>query len=275
MDPISVIKTLWRHKWVALPVALLTAVACVYVMFFAQRTYQATMTYALITPKVPTALEMENDPKLAKVNTDNPYLRSPDSTLLSQVLVTKLGAQETATHLQQQGLGTEYTVAQASSFGSGMLLQLSASGTSPQQAVDTAIALGKQLTTTLHDVQTINGADESYLFSALTVDGPGQAKEMFSSRLRTLIIVAVAGVLLVIGAVSIARALERARGGRRTTEKPARRAVRAETEASDTPTRRSRRRADGAGPERTWDPPGVGLTDVRERVTVPDFESRN
>lgn len=275
MDPISVIKTLWRHKWVALPVVLLTAAACVYVMFFAQRSYQATMTYALITPKVPTALEVENDPKLAKANTDNPYLRSPDSTLLSQVLITKLGAQETGASLEKQGLGTEYTVAQASSFGSGMLLQLSASGTSPQQAVDTAMALGKQLTTTLHDVQKINGADESYLYSALAVDGPGQAKEIFSSRLRTLIIVAVAGVLLLFGAVSIARSLERARGGRRVPERPARRAVGLETEASDTPTRRSRRRADGARPEEELEPAGVGLTDARRRVTVPDFESRH
>ena len=58
MDPISVLKTLWRHKWAALPMALLTIVACVYVMFFAQRTYEATMTYALLSPKTPTEAEL-------------------------------------------------------------------------------------------------------------------------------------------------------------------------------------------------------------------------
>ena len=41
-------------------------------MFFAQRTYQAHMTYALITPKVPTAMELETSPQLAKLNGDNP-----------------------------------------------------------------------------------------------------------------------------------------------------------------------------------------------------------
>ena len=133
MDPISVIKTLWRHKWVAMPVVVLTIAACVYVMFFAQRSYQASMTYALITPKVPTAMELETSPQLAKVNGDNPYLRSPDNTLLSQVLITKLGAHETAEALQEQGLGTEYTVAQASTFGSGMLLEVSASGPPPSR----------------------------------------------------------------------------------------------------------------------------------------------
>ncbi len=101
--------------------------------------------------------------------------------------------------LKERGLGTEYTVAQASTFGSGMLLKVSASGTSPKQAVDTAVALGNRLTATLHDVQKINGADETYLFSALPVDGPGQAEEMFSSRLRTLIIVAVGGWRLAVG----------------------------------------------------------------------------
>lgn len=226
MDPISVLKTLWRHKWVALPMVLLTCAACAYVMFFAQRTYQATMTYALITPKTPTTQELQASPKLAALNADNPYLRSPDRTLLAQVIITKLGSQDVAEQLQRQGLGTEYTVAQSSSSTSGMLLQLAASGTSPAQAVETAVALGQRLTSTLHDVQTINGADELYLFSALPVDGPGQAKEMFSSRLRTLIIVAVGGALLVFGAVSVARSVELSRARRRTVPKPSRRADR-------------------------------------------------
>lgn len=274
MDPISVVKTLWRHKWVAMPVVVLTIAACVYVMFFAQRSYQASMTYALITPKVPTAMELETSPQLAKMNGDNPYLRSPDNTLLSQVLITKLGAQETAEALQEQGLGTEYTVAQASTFGSGMLLEVSASGASPQQAVDTAVALGKRLTTTLHDIQKINGADESYLFSALAVDGPGQAEEIFSSRLRTLIIVAVGGAVLVFGAVSIARSLELASAGRRAKEKPARHAESPETEARQLPevqsgqTRRRERAHDAASDV------DLGLLGNSYRVPVPDREHR-
>ncbi|MDV8149806.1 Wzz/FepE/Etk N-terminal domain-containing protein [Arthrobacter sp. B10-11] len=272
MDPISVLKTLWRHKWVAMPLVVLTIAACVYVMFFAQRSYQATMTYALITPKVPTALEMQEDPKLAKINGDNPYLRSPDSTLLSQVLITKLGAQETLKSLQDQGLGTEYTVSQASSIGSGMLLVLTASGSSPEQAVDTAVALGTRLTTTLHDVQKINGADEIYLYAALPVDGPGQAEEMFSSRLRTLIIVGVGGVVLVFGAVSVARSLELASAGRRVKEKPARHAGVSEGDSRGP-------QVPGSGRPRESEDhhlshPDHGLPGGSFRVPVPDREHR-
>ncbi|MFF1383705.1 chain-length determining protein [Arthrobacter sp. NPDC058288] len=274
MDPISVIKTLWRHKWVAMPVVVLTIAACVYVMFIGQRTYQATMTYALVTPKVPTALELQNSPELAKVNGDNPYLRSPDSSLLSQVVITKLGAQETAKSLRERGLGTEYTVSQASSFGSGMLLELRASGTSPEQAVDTAVALGNRLTTTLHDVQKINGADESYLFSALPVEGPGQAEEMFSSRLRTLIIVALGGVVLVFGAVSTARSLELASAGRRVREKPAKRAAAPDVETRELPgpvsgTERRQERVDVHPPR-----DDLAILDGSLRIPVPDRERR-
>ena len=105
MDPISVLKTLWRHKWAALPVALLTIIACVYVMFFAQRTYEATMTYALLSPKTPTEAELRAQPELAAINGDNPYLRSGDRALLAQVLITKLGAQETAEQLTESRAG--------------------------------------------------------------------------------------------------------------------------------------------------------------------------
>ena len=221
MDPISVLKTLWRHKWAALPMALLTIVACIYVMFFAQRTYEATMTYALLSPKTPTEAEFRAQPELAAINGDNPYLRSGDRALLAQVLITKLGAQETAEQLKSLGLGAEYTVGQSLSSGSGMLLEIAASGDSPAQAVDTATELGKRLDTTLHEVQTIKGADDSYLYSALAIDGPGQASEIFSSRLRTLIIVAVAGALLLFVSVSVARSVELARARRPVIEKPA------------------------------------------------------
>jgi len=211
MDPLSVLRTLVKHKWAAMPVVLMTLLAGAYVMFFAQRTYEATMTYALITPKVPSAAELQANPQLANINGDNPYLRSPDTTLLSQVLITKLAGQKTSEGFRKQGLGTEYSVAQASNLGSGMLLQLSASGNSPEQSVATVDELARAFTVTLHDIQKVNGADDSYLFSAVPVDGPGEAKEIFSSRLRTLIIVLVGGACLVFASVSVARSIELSR----------------------------------------------------------------
>ena len=276
MDPISVLKTLWRHKWAALPMALLTIIACVYVMFFAQRTYEATMTYALLSPKTPTEAELRAQPELAAINGDNPYLRSGDRALLAQVLITKLGAQETAEQLTGLGLGAEYTVGQSLSSGSGMLIEISASGNSPAQAVETATELGKRLNTTLRDVQTINGADDSYLYSALAIDGPGQASEIFSSRLRTLIIVAVAGALLLFVSVSVARSVELARARRPVVEKPAKHVDRDADGIAGLPGIRGR----GAGPVRqagtveTVEQAGMDPDRDTSLVTVPDRDSR-
>lgn len=277
MDPISVLKTLWRHKWAAVPVALLTIFACVYVMFIGQRTYEATMTYALLSPKTPTEAELRAQPELAAINGDNPYLRSGDRALLAQVLITKLGAQETAEQLNRLGLGAEYTVGQSLSSGSGMLLEISASGNSPAQAVDTARELGKRLDTTLREVQTINGADDSYLYSALTIDGPGQASEIFSSRLRTLIIVAVAGALLLFVSVSVARSVELARARRPVVEKPAKHVVREPDRITEPRGSGSGRGPGSARQSSTVESAAEASGDAdRENslVTVPDRESR-
>lgn len=257
MDPISVIKTLVRHKWVAMPVILMTLLAGAYVMFFAQRSYEASMTYALITPKVPSASELQTNPQLAGANSDNPYLRSPDSSLLSQVLLTKLAGQRTGEELKNQGLGTEYTVAQASNLGSGMLLQLSASGNSPQRAVATVQELARQLTTTLYSVQKVNGADDAFLFSAVPVDGPGEAKEIFSSRLRTLIIVLVGGACLVFAAVSVAHSVDITRD-RKGRIPPGRKVSRTRPDGVSI----SHEKFEGPNLEQSWGPdkadPGTG-----------------
>lgn len=277
MDPISVLKTLWRHKWAALPMALLTIIACVYVMFFAQRTYEASMTYALLSPKTPTEAELRAQPELAAINGDNPYLRSGDRALLAQVLITKLGAQETAEQLNSLGLGAEYTVAQSLSSGSGMLLEISASGKSPAQAVDTATELGERLNTTLREVQTINGADDSYLYSALTIDGPGQASEIFSSRLRTLIIVAVAGALLLFVSVSVARSVELARARRPLVEKPAKHVDRAADRTTGLSGSRPARGQDPVRQDRSVkkvEQAGVDEDQETSLVTVPDRDGR-
>ncbi|WP_226760181.1 hypothetical protein [Arthrobacter sp. SO3] len=256
--------------------ALLTIFACVYVMFFAQRTYEATMTYALLSPKLPTEAELQAKPELSAVNGDNPYLRSGDRALLAQVLITKLGAQETAQQLKSQGLGGEYTVGQSLSSGSGMLLQLSASGNSPGQAVDTAMELGRRLNATLHQVQIINGADDSYLYSALAIDGPGQGSEIFTSRLRTLIIVVVAGALLVFVSVSVARSVELARARRPVVEKPAKHVVRDDAKTATLSGSRSGRGTGSvrqAGSGEKVEEAGVGLDRESHMVTVPDRES--
>ena len=104
MNPVSVLKMLWHHKFSMLSVLVLTLLAGSYVYFFAPRNYSASSIYVLVNPKVPTAEQLLKDPALAALNSDNPYLRSADSSLITQVMVTRLSSGDTADAVISAGL---------------------------------------------------------------------------------------------------------------------------------------------------------------------------
>ncbi|MGA8787921.1 MAG: chain-length determining protein [Paenarthrobacter sp.] len=208
MDPVAVIKTLWHHKFVVLPVLLVTVLAAVYVYSFAPRSYEAKATYAIVNPKIPTALELEKNPALNLLNSDNPYLRSADSSLIAQVVGTRLNDDTTGDALLREGLSTDFTVQRPPA---SFLIEIAAASESKDKAVATVKALGSRLEADLLAIQSINGADERFLYTSLMVAAPDNATEQFSSRLRSLIVVLVAGIVLTFGAVSIARGLETSR----------------------------------------------------------------
>ncbi|MDY0912051.1 chain-length determining protein [Rathayibacter festucae] len=214
MDPVSVLRTLWRHRLLAGAVLVLTVAAMAYVLVLSPRTYASTATYALVNPKLPTAVELETDPALAALNSDNPYLRSSDNSLAAQVLVTVLNGDETAEALAAQGLSTQFAVERSAWSGQGLLLSVTADAPTADGSLATTTALGDRLVDTLRSMQTVNGADDRYLFTALEVQTPGKAVEQISDRLRAVIMVAVGGLVLLFGAISIARAIEGRRAGR-------------------------------------------------------------
>ncbi|MDQ0799159.1 chain-length determining protein [Arthrobacter sp. SLBN-112] len=215
MTPVSVLKILWRHKVSMITVVVLTLVAAAYVFFYAPRSYMASTVYVLVTPRVPSVEEMRTDPALAAANSDNPYLRSADSSLITQVMATKLSSTDVADSLKATGLSPDYTVTLPATTGAGQLIRMEATGSSPQLAITTAEALGQRLTAKLRDAQKVNGADDRYLFTALQIDPPSKATEQFSSRLRSMIVVLIGGVILLFGAVSIARMLESSRAAKK------------------------------------------------------------
>ncbi|ROQ58717.1 hypothetical protein EDF36_2167 [Rathayibacter sp. PhB152] len=215
MDPVSVLRTLWRHRLLAGIVLVLTVAAMAYVLVLSPRTYASTATYALVNPKLPSTAELEADPALAALNSDNPYLRSSDNSLAAQVLVTVMNSDDTAEALAAQGLSTQFAVERSAWAGQGLLLSVTADAPTADGSLATTTALGDRLVDTLRSMQTINGADDRYLFTALEVQTPGKAVEQISDRLRAVIMVAVGGVVLLFGAISIARAVDGRRAGRR------------------------------------------------------------
>lgn len=246
MDPLTVLSTLWRHKWTAVPVLILTIAACAYVYLFAPRAYEASTSYALAAPDVPSQFELEQNKDLAKLNSDNPYLRTGDSSLLSQVVIDKLSDPEIAEGLEAKGLGVDYTIAPIANLGMG-LVQITATAGSEQAAVGTAQALGEKFKSTIKTVQEVNHADASYLYSAIPVRGPGPAQELYSSRLRSLIMVGIAGAVLLFGVVSVAQSFSLRKGRRPPTATDVAESDDTDFKSPSEESRRSRRTAVAEG----------------------------
>jgi capsular polysaccharide biosynthesis protein len=190
-----------------LPALIIAIVAALSVFLYGPRTYQATVSYALVNPQVPTDAQIDKNPALGLLNSNNPYLRASDPSLIVDVMITRLSATTTADTLKGMGLSTDYAVSQGSN-GAGFIVDITGQGDTPAAAIASTKALGDILVKELKSVQEVNGADARFLYTALVVAPADQATEQFSSRLRAVIIVAVAGVVLIFGAVSLGRGID-------------------------------------------------------------------
>lgn len=206
MDPIAVLRRIWQQRWFALPALVIAIAAALFVFAYGPRDYESTESYAVVNPNIPTQAQIEADPKLAKLNSNNPYLRSSDPSLVTSVVMAQLNSPATADYLKSKGLGTDFTVAPSVS-GSGFIATITGTGDSPAQSLATTKELGAMFIATLRQIQTVNGADDRYLYTAIQASAPDRATEKLSSRLRSVIVVGVCGVILIFGAVSLGSAL--------------------------------------------------------------------
>jgi len=211
MNPTEVLRTLWQHRLVSIPILVLTLASAFYIYQFAPRSYESSSTYAMINPDTPSQLDIVRNPSLGKLNSKNPYLRSSDPSLIVQVLITRLTDGSMADKLKEQGLSSDYTVSRGAGGTNGFLVDITGIADTPEKSFATTRALGSTLVKDLRDTQKVNGADDSYLFTAILVAPPDKATEQFSSRLRSLIAVFLAGAVLMFGAVSIARSVSMSR----------------------------------------------------------------
>lgn len=204
-------KVLWHHKIIAIIVLTLTVGGAAAAYYLTPRVFEATASYAIVNPDVPTSEEIQKDSALAQLNSDNPFLRSSDSSLIAQVMVTKLNSDAIAEGLEDQGLSENYEVAQGGSYGPGLLIDIKGEGESEESAIKSVTVLGEMLDFELYAVQKVNDADDTYLYEALQIDAPDRAIEQYSDKLRLVIVVVVAGFALLFAAVASARAIEQAR----------------------------------------------------------------
>jgi capsular polysaccharide biosynthesis protein len=227
MDLLSIVRKVWRYKLVTLPVVLLVLCGAVYVVAVKEPVYEASSSFILINPPAPpTAEDIARDPSLGRINSDNPYTRFSDQSVMLEVLASTMSSESAQRELLKAGADPRYKVARASEFGySSPIVKVTAQGPTPEVAVGSARQVGKVLTRELDGMQQAEGVDPHYRIKAQQVEPPDRAQLKASGQLRMLVGVLILGAVLLFLIVSVADALTNLRAERVERPGPARAAA--------------------------------------------------
>ncbi len=210
MDLYSITRSLWRHKFVTLPLLLLTFVGCVGVLFLKAPTYTTSATYILSPPPAPPSAEqLVQHPALGRISPNNPYLNYGGLPVVAQELTTMLSTPQAEAKLKSQGMTGSYTLGPSQLFGNNTpLIEVSVLATSPAAALNTTGLVGKALVSEMNVMQDTQRVAPYYRIKTLLVTPASPPTLVVSSKLRDLIALFALGVMLIFVAVSIMNALD-------------------------------------------------------------------
>lgn len=215
MDLLTLVAALRRHKLIVLLVLLIAAAANGYVAFGVPPQYESHAQFVLIAPPTPPSeAAIERDPELAKINTNNPYLRLPNPAVVVEVLAQRVSADAVRRELIAQGADRDYVISSTNEFGSGLVIDVVGTGTSAEAAVRTLELVTARMQVELRTMQKVHGADDRYLFQALPVSAPAEPIRKVTGTFRSMVAVSAACVVLLFGLISVADAI----GTRRTAK---------------------------------------------------------
>jgi hypothetical protein len=157
-------------------------------------------------PPLPTDAQIERDPALGRLNSDNPYLRLPSSVVVD-VLTSKVSGDDIRRDLVSQGADTNYQIAATNTIGNGLIISILGTGVSAAQSRKTLDLVVTSMNSELQQMQTINGADKRFLYQAQPINAPTNATRKITGTLRSLIAVTAAGVILLFACISVAEAI--------------------------------------------------------------------
>ena len=223
MDLLLISRKIWRYRIATLPVIALTLLGAFYVIALKAPIYKVSSSYVLINPPAPpTADDIARDPKLGRINPNNPYTRFSDQSVIVSLLSSSLSSDMARQELVKAGADPRYTVAPDMQLGySSLVVELTGVGSTPQGAVHTAEVVGAALGRELDRVQVSQGVDPHYMIKTQQVVAPDSPARQVSSTLRPLVAVFALGAILLLLAVSAAEALNSLRAEQRRRRLPA------------------------------------------------------
>jgi capsular polysaccharide biosynthesis protein len=210
MDLISIARTIFRHKLAVIPAIIITALGIFYVIAIKPPEYQATATIVLISPPTPPSTEqIAADPKLAKINANNPYVDYGDLSIVADVVLSVVDSDASQQTLLSEGVDARSSA--GPSPDSGAIIQVNGIGKSVQGAIQSANLVADATQSDLALLQERQKVNPAYMITSVILVRPQQAQLVLSGKLRYLIAVLALGVILLFISVSSAQAIENRR----------------------------------------------------------------
>jgi hypothetical protein len=218
MDFFSIGGTLWRHKWVSIPLVLLTLLGMAYVLALKPPTYEAKADILLTSPPAaPTAFQISQDPGLAKMN--NPLAGLGSLTYVAEVLINSVTTQTAKDELTKAGAsGYQVVLDNASESNVPPAIDVAATGRKPQAAMRSAQLVATAISSELVQLQASQHVQNKSMITAVEYVTPSSATKS-SGNLETAAGVAAIGLIVLLVAVSMAQGLEEQKNRRSRQER--------------------------------------------------------
>jgi hypothetical protein len=202
MNLISIVQTVWRHKLAMASAILITALGAFYILAVEPPVYHTSSSLLFLSPQgPPSKAQIAADPGLAAISTDNPYAALGELWTASAVVSAVSGDSPSA------------QVTLSADTDTPPIVEIAGTGASPQVAIGNVSQATSQVTTVLYQMQQRAGVNQRYMIKAVELTQPTSAQKSTSAKLRPLIAVLAAGLILLLVLVSVGQALEERRAG--------------------------------------------------------------
>jgi uncharacterized protein involved in exopolysaccharide biosynthesis len=217
MNIFSIAGSIWRHKWAAIPVIVLTVIAMAYVSVGKPPSYSAK-AYMLL----------ENSPVVAEpaVNKDggppvgyNPVASLENLTQVGDVLSQMVSTPAEEAKLTRKGAAPGYLVTPDNSLETPPILDIKGVGSTPRQAIISTTLIASEIQVQLYQLQVTQNVNKPYLITSVEYVKPTTAAKAASS-LQPAIVVLVAGLIVLLVAVSMSQSIQERRTQKRKSRLP-------------------------------------------------------
>lgn len=224
MDTLNIWRALRRNRWLVLPVLIITLAGAGWALFVRPATYQVRSSVLLVPPPpAPTEAELDQHPRLRKLNYDNPYGRNYDPTVLIALVSIPITSPAGRAEIEKAGGDERFTVAQTTRYGvNSPFADITSSGSSAEAAIASNLLVIKTFERELARLQQKEEVSPGYLITARVAGEPATALVRTTDVGKLLLAIIGTGTLGIFAVVSIGDAVRQTRTSASTSRPPSR-----------------------------------------------------